>query len=92
MADLPNGTGRAWIAPLGTDLDAPGWTEIGTTHDDGLIIDDIPPAGPPFQWPVTITLTAVSPSSGWWRLYRDLIGITHPNASRVKRAYHRRRR
>ncbi|MCK2219724.1 hypothetical protein MF672_038905 [Actinomadura sp. ATCC 31491] len=84
---------RVWVAPLGTDPDGPGWTEIGRPFDDGLvIIDDLPPAGPPFQWPVTITLTAVSPSFGWWRAYRDLIGITHPNASRVKRAYYRRRR
>lgn len=77
----------AWAA-IGSE-----WIDLGYIEDDGLvIIDDLPQTGPPFQWPVTITLTAVSSTFGWWRLYRDLIGITHPSASRVKREYHRRRR
>lgn len=89
---------RVWVAPLGTPLDGPGWTDIGSAdfghgRDDGLtIIDDLPQTRPPLRWPITITLTTAGPSFGWWRLYRDLFGITHPRASRVKRAYHQRRR
>jgi hypothetical protein len=50
---------RAWIAPLGTGPDGPGGTEVGTEvgtagHDGLVIIDDLPQAGPPIQWPATL--------------------------------------
>lgn len=76
--------GRVWIAPLGTELDGPGWTEIGRTVDDGLVfIDDLVRDEQP-------TPRQKSRIAAWWRWHR--IGRPMPDLSRVKREYHRRRR
>lgn len=87
--------GRAWIAALGTPLDGPGWTEIGTLDHDGLVYE----VGEPLVEselplmplrPITITLRMRGRFP--WRFYRQFFGTPGPHASRVKREYHRRRR
>ncbi|MFI7449566.1 hypothetical protein ACIBQX_18865 [Nonomuraea sp. NPDC049714] len=81
---------RAWIAPLGTSPDEPGWTEIGYIGNDGLIFEDEPEPLPEWLTPrrYTITLRGRFP----WRFYQRFFGTPGPHASRVKREYHRRRR
>lgn len=84
--------GRAWIAPLGTPLDAPGWTEIGAVDHDGLVLDEQPVQLP--EWPATRRYTITLRGRGRfpWRFYRQFFGTPGPHASRVKREYRRRRR
>lgn len=91
MAD-PRPPARAWVAPIGTPPDAPGWTEIGTVETEGFVIDDDLVREPwePLLAPRTITLT--SRVRFTWRGLRTLIGTPGRRARQVKTEYHRRRR
>lgn len=104
---------RMWVAPVGTDPDGPGWTEIGLAIDDGLdISDDLVHDEPVTPWPATTLIIVVSRRTGRTCSYyndgssrarRRLLkavarfdrierAILWPGLSRVKRAYHQRRR
>ncbi|MGP3914342.1 hypothetical protein [Nonomuraea sp. 10N515B] len=62
---------RAWIAPLGTDPDGPGWTALGHVLDHGLVvIDDLPRTGPPIRWPATVIITR-DRRTGLTRVFSD---------------------
>ena len=82
---------RVWVAPLGTSLDGPGWTDIGHLHGGGLVYEQEPCPLPPLSLgPISATFTMKVRFS--WGSYRWLFDRTCPRASRVKRAYHQRRR
>ncbi|WP_188188014.1 hypothetical protein [Nonomuraea sp. SYSU D8015] len=83
---------RAWIAPLGTPLDEPGWVEIGTIHDDGLVFEPEPKPLPDWSAPKRLTITLRGRGRFGWRFYQTFWQTPGPHARRVKREYHRRRR
>lgn len=82
---------RAWIAPLGTPLDGSGWVEIGTIADDGIVYQE---ESVPYSF--TRAFFASQPPkverAARERRRLEISSYRWPDASRVKREYHRRRR